>query len=94
MSGSPTLSDLHRPLLKPAKTDMEKLKSDPLYAIGYEHGLEGLINKLVDSEAYTAGQEAGAEARAMFAAAGFEPMGGCSFAVRFTTSPLQQPEKE
>ena len=65
-------------------------KSDPLYAIGYEHGLGGLNNDGVDSKAYVAGQKAGSEARAMFMSAGFEPLGNGSFAVSFSATPAQE----
>lgn len=61
-------------------------KADPLYAIGYEHGLNGKINPNVESDAYFAGQQAGEEARAMFTSAGFEPMGNGSFSVSLTAS--------
>ena len=68
-------------------TDNERalMKSDPLYAIGYEHGLEGLINAKVDSAAYFAGQKAGSEARAAFTEAGFRADGGGVFSLSVGT---------
>jgi len=69
------------------------MKSDPLYAIGFEHGLDGLINEDVDSEAYTSGQKAGSEARAIFSAAGFKPVDKGTFSVSMTISPTNEEDK-
>jgi hypothetical protein len=74
------------------ESNFEALKSDPLYAIGYEHGLNGKINPNVESDAYFAGQQAGEEARAMFAGAGFEALGDGSFAISLTTSGSEVPK--
>jgi hypothetical protein len=69
---------------------MTNHKSDPMYAIGYEHGLNGRVNPSVESDSYLAGHQAGEEARATFTSAGFEPVGNGSFAVSTTATPAQE----